>query len=432
MNTTASDVGSRGSLLAFVSVVVVASLTFRVDGALFPISLIAAIVVTAWCWQQNWELPPRVAVLTTMAVLMALSGFTNFVGAGRVTVLTGTLLVTALTIFDWEFSGKLVAAGLVAGVILIGFSGILDPAPNDVLEAHRVAAERVVAGVSPYRDLGVVESNPYNVGALIDGYSYPPIALGVFGLASKPIGGGDTITIALWAAIVVLAVRRYGGTSIAAPGLALLPGLPISARYGWTEPLTVLLVLGALHADRSRRAILVGFAVASKQYVVLAVPAVITSWWRHRRWWLMAAGVAVIATTPVLFDLSGAYASLVDFHLYRPVRPDSSNLAGFLAGRTGLTTWPIPSSMVIVAASLLGSIVARRHGREGWLNGMVAALIFTLAFGPVALLNYWNLVAALVLLVLGERERIVHRPRWWLEGRASPHRDSGEAQLTPS
>ena len=394
-------------MVAGVALLLAGVLSVRTGGALFPLSLGAVVAIVVWLREPPVAAPPRGGVLGVFGALVAVTavadhslGVAVVMVAGVVAVLVGALVVR---------SPRAAAVLLLMGVIWIGAGGDLASQPNDVVAAHEAATARVLDGDSPYRDLGVVESNPSNYGAAIDGYSYPPVALGVYGLLGRVVGGPGIVTVVLWVVIVGWAMRRYGVESLAAPALALVPGLALSAEYTWTEPLTALLVLGALVVGAGdRRAGLLGVAFASKQYLALALPALVVAWWRRRRWLVVAAVAAAVVSLPLLLDVGGAFDALVGFHLDRPVRTDSTNLAGYLAATRGWTSWPVPSWVVAGVAGGGGAWIARAHGELGWLAGMVGALAITLAIGPVSLVNYWILVTVLLLLVVGERGR-AHR-----------------------
>lgn len=394
----------RPRVLPFAGLLAAAAMTARVDGSLFLLGLAATVLLVVWCAGATTTLPGRTELLVVLGLLVVVVGWHGFELDGSVAISVGVGVVLVVALWRRVPDGAVVV-GLIVGVVCIGAAGVLDPSDNDVILAHHAAAERVLDGASPYRDLGVPESNPYNYGVPIEGYSYPPVALVTFGLVGRALGGADTVTVIVWAGVVALAIGRYGPRSTATPSLALIPGLPISVAYGWTEPLTLLLVLVGLHLNNTRRATLVGVAMASKQYLVVALPGLVAAWWRRSRWLLAGAAAALVVTVPVVLDLSGAWAALVEFHLDRPVRSDSTNLAGFLAGRAGLQAWPVPSIVVAGVSAGVGVTIARRHGAEGWLRGMLASLVMLLAIGPVALVNYWLLVTGLALLVLGEAER---------------------------
>ena len=394
--------------LAIVALLTAAALSGRGGAGLSVLALAAAGATLALLWRRTTraiELPWTMVILATAATTVAVGvvEFWEWGGAASICALgLGVALQLAVRSVAWGPTMRWVV--LILGVVLVGAAGLLAPRPIDVVEVHRAAGQHVLEGTSPFRGLGVVEEDPIVDGSIIDGYPYPPVNILVFALGGLVVGDPRIVGLLLWVGVVVVAARAHGIDSPVPVVLGILPGYPLTVFAGWTEPLVVLLLVVAATTRRVRlRALVVGVMLGSKQYLVGAGPAVLVGWWRQRRWLVIAAASGLIVLVPVLVDLSGARAALIDFHAMHVLRPDSSNLAGVLALRRGWRSWPVPGAGVVVLAGIAGALVARRHTTaSGWLAGLVAAVLVTLLVGPVSLPNYWLVVVVgLVLWVAG-------------------------------
>ena len=330
--------------------------------------------------------------------------------AQRPALLVGVVVVVAASA-RW-LAGRpwlsVVAAVALAVVVIVAGANALSlysPPGIDVYYLHEAAADRLAAGMSPYHGLGVEDTSPLvGAGAVIDGYPYPPVTLAIFTLADWVFGDARWAGV-LAVAVVVLLLARSGGTVgryaalVLAAAFAAQPGWLTIVAQAFTEPVSLALLAGAVVAWRrpAASAVLLGLALASKQYFIVLLPLVLLIPDRHRcRRAVTALSVVFASLLPVLLDLGGFWSSAVEFHLTRPPRPDSLNLTGF-----GIE---VPT-VLLVAISLAVAVFLARGARTaaGFTAAAAATLsVFFLGTGQ-AFLNYWFLVAGLAVVAVAAR-----------------------------
>jgi hypothetical protein len=186
---------------------------------------------------------------------------------------------------------------------------------------------------------------------------------------------------------------------------ALLVAMPVLVVYGHGEDaLALLAVLAAVRlASRERWApvgYLLGFAIASKQWAVLALPALLVWSPRQERSRLAAASLALPAALGLLvLAVDWPHASRALLH--PPNYPASGHAALWVDARAA-TVVTAPFRLGVLA---LAVILAGRCGRGTSLSRLLAVLGLTLlaryAFEPVVHVYY--LAPGLCLLLLHER-----------------------------
>lgn len=330
-------------------------------------------------------------------------------------ILFGLVLVTAVIV---HFRGHLRAWRLGAAVLAV-VATLVTLAPmfaqdwsstvgSDVLHAHLAAGQALRAGENPYTDVvSVVSTNPHHPpGTMIEGYSYPPVVLVTYGLAA---GYTDPrlISALAWLGIVVCLAwltLRSPREHVAIASLAvllLLSFTPLVAEVwfmGWTEPLTLALFLGASLAWKKSwvwSGLVLGLALASKQYLVLLAPLLALH--RDEDWVkrsVLAVGTAAITLVVGLVPnpeafINATIGNLIDIGF----RPDSQSIPGAVNALGWRFLLPTP---VWVGLSLvMGGLIARQsRTRSDFLASgalmLAAAFLLGMAFP-----NYWFLVACL-------------------------------------
>lgn len=344
--------------------------------------------------------------------------------AQRPALLVGVVVVVAATA-RW-LAGKrwlsIAAAVALAAVVIIAGANALSlysPPGIDVYYLHEAAVDRLAAGMSPYHGLGVEDTSPLaGAGAVIDGYPYPPVTLVIFSAADWIFGD------ARWAGVIAVAVvafllARSGGTAgryaalVLAAAFVAQPGWLTIVAQAFTEPVSLALLAGAVVAWRRpvASAVLLGLALASKQYFIVLLPLVLLIPDRHRyRRAVVALGVVFVSLLPALSDPAGFWSSAVEFHLTRPPRPDSLNLTGF-----GIE---VPTAVLLVVSLAAAVVLARGAGTAaGFAAASTATLaVFFLGTGQ-AFLNYWFLVAGLA--VVAAAARLIEDDRYVVESKRS-------------
>lgn len=293
---------------------------------------------------------------------------------------------------------RLLIMGLVLGS---GFVTILD-APElytDVYFGHAYAAESLADGGNPYADIEFPDSAPgeWNEG-MIHGYPYPPVTMLPYAFAQW---AWDSRMLSVLSLVALLGLvsrwsRRFRGAGLGTAALvASIPLTPVVIRYAWTEPWSVLLLVAStvVWSRPVAFGVLFGLAVASKQYMVLAVIPLLTmpmpDRWKRLS---IAAGVCAVTILPFfLWDPQAMWSAVIADPLGRPIRGDSRSIAAL-----GIT---VPVAVALVAAVVLGLLAGRLATSPGRLLAVQAA-----TFGVYFLLtpntfgNYWYLVTVLAFI----------------------------------
>lgn len=300
-------------------------------------------------------------------------------------------------------------AGIVTIAAVLGAALIVvTPEPAiDVWHLHQQAGDAMFKGANPYADIGVPASFPADEDSdFMTGYPYTPPNLVVFGTSAALTGDSRWFSLACWIGFLALfAILRPGSPT----GTALLfllssqPAWHIVLEIAYTESVTLLLLVGAVAAWKHRRvlgSILLGVALASKQYLVVLAPMVVAARIlsiRERMYAMVAAAVA--AAVGFVWGVGEYFDAVVAFHLRVPPQPPSVNLYGI----THFLGTPIRTpAMLGVGLSILVGLVAARTARtpSQLLVGAAAALGGGFFLASQAFVNYWLLVGAILCLAL--------------------------------
>lgn len=330
-------------------------------------------------------------------------------------VLEGPVVVTAAAVCTlaggvglWLVRGRpsgRAAAGALAGAVLLAGGLGLATLPEvgiDVHHLHEAATRALAEGRSPWQGLAVADTSPWAPeGALIDGYPYPVVTLAVTALG---VLAGDP-RIALWVAwllglLVLLRRRRSRGDLLALAGLVMLPTTVAVIAASWTEPVTWLGLVGSLALWRHRTAssLLLGLALASKQYLVVLAPLILLMRTSRRRRALTAATALAAGASGFLLG-EGHLEAVMGFHSGRPVRTDATNLVGLL-DLGGLDPVIVNTVALLLAGGLAAWGARRVAGPRSFARVAVLALGAFFLLSSQAFANYWWLVVGLV--VVGE------------------------------
>jgi len=313
------------------------------------------------------------------------------------------LATASVPLVFWCARRGLYQALRIAVVSLIVISGALtvSGAPDlytDVQIGHKLGYRSLIAGDNPYSDIAIPDTAPleWNLGTII-GYPYPPVTLVAYSAMEWLWDSrfASVLSLALIAWVISRRSPRFGTLGLPVAGLVV--SIPITAvviEFGWTEPLQAVLLLGA--ALLWRRPVLYGIvfglAIASKQYMVLAVIPLLSAPFPDR-WKRLGISAAVAAVTLVPFFLwnpDAMWNALVAFQFDRPVRGDSTSIEAF-----GIVL-PILAALALSIA--VGLVAGRRANTPGKLLLAQAATIGVyFAASPNAFPNYWYLIAILAI-----------------------------------
>ena len=278
---------------------------------------------------------------------------------------------------------------------------------TDIYQAHKAAGTALVNGQNPYTDaVRFFNGSPFvEDDAVLVGYPYPPVVLLTFGLVAaftdpRLVSAAAWLAILIWAAWPALTRREHANASLAVfLMLATLPGWPLIWYASWTEPLSLLLLLVALLSwQRSVliSGILLGFALASKQYLIFLAPllALHRDDDRLKRLGLAVTTALITLIPPILLDPAAMYRSMIGNLAAIGYRPDSVSVVGLLSGfgirfKLPETIWLILGVVVSVAVGLGSRSVPGLLGRAGVVLGC------TFAIG-LAFTNYWFLVMGML------------------------------------
>lgn len=341
---------------------------------------VGAMPVPAGAVRATW-----VGLLVLASVLAIVSGHRNLLRrASVVTALLAVIVTTSvMTVQEWRAD-----LGL------------------DVYWMHRAAGEALFEGENPYTDKVTVSSgSPYAPeGEVIEGYPYPPVVLGTYGVSGAE-GDPRIISTVSWLGLLAWMAWRAWKTdpvsNTAYSMLLLLAGLavwPVSWFASWTEPLSVALFLLVAVWWRRRpvlSALALGLAIASKQYFIFLAPLLLLHRDDSKRMRLMVAfGIASLTIlTGIALD-PRAYVDATIWNLSEiGFRPDTQSLSGMLASSgiefylspvTWVVTGLLISAIVAIGSNTASDLIAR--------SGLALGLIF---FFGQAFPNYWLLVLAL-------------------------------------
>lgn len=278
---------------------------------------------------------------------------------------------------------------------------------SDVYHAHRAAGGALDRGENPYGPaVRFFDGNPFHPSdAVIEGYPYPPVVLVTFAASSIFTDPRLISTIAWflflgWLGWRAIRVKTASTGDLALPVLLIFSVTPLAADVwymAWTEPLTLVLFLGAFLAWRRPwlGGVLLGLALASKQYLFFLAPLVLfhrDEGWRLRAPVSLATAMATLLV-PLAVDTSGFVESAVGNAAGIGFRPDTQSLSG-LAGVLGFE-FVLPTLVWIPLALVIGILLARSSQSVtdfAIRGGLTLATAFLIG---MAFSNYWFLVAGL-------------------------------------
>jgi hypothetical protein len=212
-----------------------------------------------------------------------------------------------------------------------------------------------------------------------------PLLHQVRGLVRDASAGASALSVQLWTMVLVagpvLVVWGHGEDALAL--LALLAAVRLAGRERWVAA-----------------GFLLGFAIASKQWAALALPAVLAWSPRGKRSRLVAASLALPATL-TLFVLAVDWSHASRALLHPPNYPAYGHAALWVdAGAATVVTAPFRLGVLALAVIVAGR-VRRGTAQSRLLAVLGLTLLARCAFEPVVHVYY--LAPGLCLLLLHER-----------------------------
>jgi hypothetical protein len=245
------------------------------------------------------------------------------------------------------------------------------------------------------------------------GYQYMPLSL-LVALGGYVTAGDFRYGNLLAMALAGLLLMNSGRGARAAAGASLLLLMPRGyyvVQYGWAEPAIVLCLAGVVFCAARWPAGLpwaVGLLLASKQHMILALPAAFLllppppGLKQAAVFWLKASAAAAAVTLPfVLWDVRAFWHSAVVELMHNPFRYDSLNFAAAWAraGHSPPALWIalLPAAAAIAAGLWRGQ---RSPGAFAAAFAVIYLSLFALArqtfcnYYFLAISALWSAVAA--------------------------------------
>ena len=183
--------------------------------------------------------------------------------------------------------------------------------------------------------------------------------------------------------------------------LATAPVWPIVWVVGWTEPLSLalLLIAAVLWTDRPiASAVVLGLALASKQFFVFLAP-ILLLYEDEERWKRssIALGVAAATLVPALLVDASAFITATVGNLANiGFRPDTQSLSGALA-ELGLDFNLPVVAWVLLSLAFAGLVGRGSKTRADFFLRSTLALGFSFLIGQ-AFPNYWYLLLGMAAI----------------------------------
>jgi hypothetical protein len=340
----------------------------------------------------------------------------NMQRAGGTATLAPALAVSAAGLWlAWLRPGRARAALvlLVVGHVLAGAMVIRStPAPDiDVWHFQQHSPQALLRGEDPYavryRNIYGDDTSYYASAMTVDGwltysYPYPPLNL-LLAAPARWVGDvrwAHLAAVNLAAVVLVVAGGWSAPAVLAAAMMLLMPRSLLVIERAWTEPMVVLamsaLVLCAARAPRAMWLALGGL-IAIKQYMVLALPLVLTLSRKPRSCAPALAGAAALALGTmlpfILWNPIGFVRSVALWQLHQPFRSDALSFAVLMDQLTGVR--PGLWLSVIAAAGAMGLV--RRYAPRtaaGFALSLALVMVLFFATSKQAFCNYYFFVMA--------------------------------------
>jgi hypothetical protein len=306
---------------------------------------------------------------------------------------------------------------LVAHVLLGAW--ILRATPHPRVDVHTFqaqAGDALLRGENPYA-ITFADPNPatsgrfYAPGVSVNGrlqfgYPYPPLTLWM-ALPAHVLTGDFRWSqlAAMTTAGGLIAFTGRGAMSVLAAAMLLFtPRGFFVLEAGWTEPFVVLLLaLTVFLAGRPRLGqglalpVALGLLLASKQYLVLALPLLPLLWRdlaRAAAWKTLAVAttVAGLVSLPLaVWNVPAFLHSAVALQFHQPFRPDALS---FLVPASTPTARPPPTWFGFAAVLPVVLLCLRRCPRApaGFALAVALAFLVFFAFSKQAFCNYYHFV----------------------------------------
>ncbi|HEY8751371.1 MAG TPA: hypothetical protein VIM11_25550 [Tepidisphaeraceae bacterium] len=239
------------------------------------------------------------------------------------------------------------------------------------------------------------------------GFPYPPVSLYMATIGYAIAGDhryAQAVAVVL-AGLLIGYCRPGLMPKLAAALLMFSPRVFFVLGRGWTEPFTILFMAATIYlACRRPRLtwIALGLLLATKQYMVLAVPIsffLLPGPWRWRDWFLLLCKSAVVAaavTLPIaVWDFPAFWKSTVTVQTIAPFRWDAISYLVWYGFRGHLVTEPSTAAIwsTLAAAVTLGLCLWKSpRSPAGFAASLGLILLGFFSFNKQAFCNYYFFV----------------------------------------
>lgn len=387
------------------------------DLALVPLTLSITLCgmavagyVPDWCGDMTEEGFTR---MLARLVLIQIVTLTFDLGKDRVTLgrqlpvfagLAGCALLLYAGVNGARWCGRWWFYGILVVQLSLGILVIRDtPDPGiDVFIFQQRSSAALLQGRNPYTETFPNIYGPrvtfyppgfVRGGRVVSGFVYPPLSL-LFSLPGFLLGDcrySQLLAIGC-TALLLRAMGRSRPSALAALLFLTQPRIFFILRQSFTEPFVVLLLALVVYShDRWPRFLpcMLGLLFASKQYMVLVLPAAVLLLPKRGR--VRFAALAVLAATAVtlpflLWNPAAFVRGTVLFNAGVVFRLDSLSYPAFLARRFGLAVPFWPSFLALLAGMGATAWKQRRAA-----NAFALAVGFGfLVFFPLNKAAFWN------------------------------------------
>jgi hypothetical protein len=416
------DAIAIGQLTAALAFAIFGILVLRLQGSATPVHRLLVVLVLGILFQIGLLLSARPG-----ADLIAQTPEDyRFFHAGL--LFAGGLVLVSVVPVPW------LRKGVVPLLLVTHFSlgvWLIRTAPNpevDVFEFQQKSSAALLKGRNPYELKARNIYGPsalYGPGMVKDGHltfgnPYPPLTTLLATLGY--LLAGDVRYAHLAAITLGGALMAYMHSSRIAALVACLylftPRVFFVLEQSWTEPFVVLLLAATVFCASHQRKLLpiaLGLLLASKQYVVLAVPAAFlllhapVGWGALLRLYVQASIVALLVTLPfLLWNAQEFMANVVWLQWYQPFRKDALSYLVLYARFA-----PVPPQWIVLVPLIPTVLLTlwRNPRTPAGFAGAIALIFFVFfAFSKQAFCNYYFLVLGALCCTLAEIQPSVIEP----------------------
>jgi hypothetical protein len=316
---------------------------------------------------------------------------------------------------------NLVSCKIRPFIFLLFFMTIPFLSPNpfiDVFRSNSMAVAFLRHGLNPYS-----QTYPRIYGERFDyapGFLYWPGALLLQTLSKFVFGDIRVVLIVGWWGAAFFFPKTNRHFESLRKLWWVIPFIPFGFEQGWIDPLLSLAAVITLWSMKNKRwwlmAAAIAMAASVKQYgfligaFPLAVLALDREWLAFAKVSLTSLFLFLLVLAPFLiWDLHGFIAMTVTAHLLAQPRPDALNFTSFWMRNTRIPFPPLAQLGMALYGFVFAILHLLRNRTKGRLTvipeSWAMAFGFSMMFGKFAFCNYyWLLISFLILSIAFEND----------------------------